>query len=268
MRVSPTLSWSLQSLALIAIALLLLRALSRTAGRNAAYGVAGMLSLYFVTRFLDLQLLAVMMEKMLRWGVLLLVIIFREEARTLLGMFGKQLRYALYWNHKLGTVGAAAPRHIEEISLAVDRIIQHGAGALIVLEMDDLLDQYASAAQPIDAPLSASLVEAVFTSKSHLHDGAMLIRGRQILAAGAVLPLSTEQGQLSRTGTRHRAALGLSERTDAAVIVVSEERGTIHLARNGRLIRVNPEHTRLELLTLLSAGPTMQTEREGNESVK
>lgn len=230
-----------------------LRALARTQGRNVAFGLAALTLLYGAMKILGLSILAGALENAMRVGVILLVVLFREEARSLLAQLGKQSRKFL-----LGTDAKTAPhiKVVEEVATAVDRIVKERAGALIAFEVTDRLDDIALTGYRIEAQVSAPLIEAVFTSKSPLHDGAMVIRAQEILAAGAVLPLSKVHDPLPRTGTRHRAALGLSEHTDAAVIVVSEETGRVHVAVDGRFIPVDPEHTRRELVAIIKAEMT------------
>ena len=123
----------------------------------------------------------------------------------------------------------------EEICEAVERLSRSGIGAIIAIEREVPLDGYAESGSPMEAKVSADLLATIFTPYSPLHDGAVLVRGDTIIAAGCILPLS-QKAMLDRTlGTRHRAALGLSEETDALVVVVSEERSTISVAERGQL---------------------------------
>ncbi|MGH7532662.1 MAG: diadenylate cyclase, partial [Gemmatimonadales bacterium] len=118
-------------------------------------------------------------------------------------------------------------------------------GAIIVIEKDAALDEYAASGARIDAAVSADLLTTIFTPNSPLHDGAVLIRGDRIFGAGCILPLTQLPVTDRALGTRHRAALGLSEETDALVLVVSEENSAVSLACHGRLVRsLNPAQVR------------------------
>jgi diadenylate cyclase len=160
--------------------------------------------------------------------VILFVILFQPELRALLTHIGQnRLVRALIRVEEYGVV-AESIKAVEE--MAKDR-----RGAIIVFERDMGLRDYAETGTKIDAAVSAELLETIFTPHSPLHDGAVVIRGDAIVAAGCILPLSQTRGLSPLLGTRHRAALGLAEETDAAVIVVSEETGAISIAHKGEL---------------------------------
>jgi diadenylate cyclase len=227
----------------------LLRTLARTPGRNAAHGIAALLGLYFLLKALGLHILAGLIEHTMRVGIIIVVVLFREEARSMLSRLGKHMR-RLYTPAEQKI--RAAPRAVEEIAAAVERLRAGGHGALIAVEMQDPLDNTAETGVSINGHLSAQLLEAVFQPTSPMHDGAVVVRGNTVLAAAAVLPLHPDSPELRRLGTRHRAALGLAAVTDAAVIVVSEERHSVKVARAGRFISVKNEHIRRELLSILT----------------
>ncbi len=125
----------------------------------------------------------------------------------------------------------------EEIAEALDRLSRAGTGAIIAVEGDIGLEEFITTGVPMEAKVSADLLTTIFTPYSPLHDGAVLIRGDQIIGAGCVLPLTQFKVADKSLGTRHRAALGLSEETDATVLVVSEETSTISVASHGLLYR-------------------------------
>jgi diadenylate cyclase len=125
----------------------------------------------------------------------------------------------------------------EEIAEALDRLARAGTGAIIAVEHDVALDEFLPSGVPIEAKVSAALLTTIFTPYSPLHDGAVMVRGDQIIGAGCVVPLTQYKVSDKSLGTRHRAALGLSEETDATVLVVSEETSTISIASAGRLYR-------------------------------
>ena len=160
--------------------------------------------------------------------VILFVILFQPELRALLTHIGQnRLVRALIRVEEYGVV-AESIKAVEE--MAKDR-----RGAIIVFERDMGLRDYVETGTKIDASVSAELLETIFTPHSPLHDGAVVVRGDAIVAAGCILPLSQTRGLSPLLGTRHRAALGLAEETDAAVIVVSEETGAISIAHKGEL---------------------------------
>lgn len=125
----------------------------------------------------------------------------------------------------------------DEIAEAVERLSRSGIGAIIAVEREVSLDEYIRSGSEMQAKVSADLLATIFTPYSPLHDGAVIVRGDMIVGAGCILPLSQAAFIERSLGTRHRAALGLSEETDAHVIVVSEETAAITLAVNGQLIR-------------------------------
>jgi diadenylate cyclase len=156
-------------------------------------------------------------------------IIFQPELRRALEQVG---RTSAIINPRLTTTlqGTA----VDQIVDAVRRLAERHFGALIVLEGETGLEDFVRNAERIDAEVTTKLLETIFFIHTPLHDGAVIIRGDRLLAAGCVLPLSDNPSALGR-GTRHRAALGITEQTDAACIVVSEETGTVSLARGGHL---------------------------------
>jgi len=158
------------------------------------------------------------------------VIIFQPELRRALSMLGQ--------NRLLSRFVRVRQSHvIPEVVKAVQEMSEKKVGALIVLEKDMGLKNYVETGTPVDARVSAELIEALFTRPSPLHDGAIVIQNDRVVAAGCTLPLSQDQRSAQSLGMRHRAALGLCEETDALVIVVSEETGTIAYAEDAKLYR-------------------------------
>jgi diadenylate cyclase len=126
---------------------------------------------------------------------------------------------------------------VDEMIQAVQTMASRNVGALIAFERNNPLNPYASAGKMLDAVVSSELIRTIFTAYAPLHDGALLVKGERLMAAGCILPI-TDNPELSRElGTRHRAAIGLSEETDAVVLVVSEETGTISLVIDGKIER-------------------------------
>jgi diadenylate cyclase len=170
-----------------------------------------------------------LLENFWSGAVVLLAVVFQPELRSALAHLG---------SHPLGRVFLPPRTNVtEEICGAVQEAMQRQMGMLIVLEQEVGLRNYAETGTLINGELSKELLLAIFHYRSPLHDGAAIIRHDRLLAVGCLLPLSNDPGLAKILGTRHRAAVGLSEFTDAWIIVVSEETGGLSLARNGRLER-------------------------------
>lgn len=162
--------------------------------------------------------------------ILVVVVLFQEEIRRGLTKVGIQPIFRR-------TVKAFYDKTIEDITLVAQKLAEEKIGALIVIQRDVGLDEFVEDAVTLDAVLNRKLLYSLFLVQSPLHDGAVLLESDRIKAAGCVLPLSFNPDLDPSLGTRHRAALGLSERSDAVIIVVSEESGSISLARDGKLNR-------------------------------
>jgi diadenylate cyclase len=154
------------------------------------------------------------------------IVIFQPELRMALSKLNLKRR-------KIREV-TTFDRFLDQLANSVYRLAEKKVGALIVLENEDSLQDYAQKAVLLNGEFSQELLETIFTTKTPLHDGAVIIRDQTILAAAVILPLSEESSQLTKSmGTRHRAGLGMSQTTDAVVIVVSEESGKVSIARDG-----------------------------------
>jgi diadenylate cyclase len=176
--------------------------------------------------------------------VIAFVILFQPELRRALAGLGQNRLFRNFV--RLDEHGP-----ISEIVNAAHRLAEQGLGALIVLEREAELKNYEDSGTRLEARVTSELLETIFTPPTPLHDGAVLIRGSQLVAAGCILPLASDPRLSATLGTRHRAALGLAEETDAVVIVVSEETRTISLAMDGRLrLRIDPITLRSELTSI------------------
>ena len=165
------------------------------------------------------------------WGPLALIIIFQPEIRTVLEQLG---RSQLLGRHKVLTT-TEIDLIVNEIMEATDYLRKNKFGALIAIERDVSLQEYIAPATKIYADISAPLLESLFYKNSSLHDGGVIIQGTKISCAGCVFRTSLDNKLSKALGTRHRAALGLSEESDAIVIVVSEETGKFSIAINGTM---------------------------------
>jgi diadenylate cyclase len=216
--------------------------------------------IYVAAQWLRLHLLLGILETGAVVGLLALVVVFQPELRRALeriggvGSMGWLLSPASQRDsHKVAAVLARTC-----VSLAAQRI-----GALIVIERETGLEDAAETGVMLHADLSPELLHSLFTPHAALHDGAVIIRGETIVAAGVVLPLSETSVHRERYGTRHRAALGITEQTDAVVIVVSEESGAVSLVERGRILRTLDEDRLRAALTAL----LRQTDGAGRAAV-
>jgi diadenylate cyclase len=221
-------------------------------------GVSILLGVYALAQFLDLRLFTQILQAGAVAGLVALVVVFQPELRRALERIGR-----------VGTFGwlvvPSAQRRIghtaAEVARAAGALSREGHGALIVLERETGLE----AGVMLHADLSEALLRTLFAPRTPLHDGAVVLRGDTILAAGALLPL-TEMQLSERFGTRHRAALGITEDTDAVAVVVSEESGQMSVVERARIVRV-PTEAQLEraLIALLEA-PDVRIGRIGLRS--
>ena len=195
-------------------------------------GVAFVIILKFVSDWLGFTTIGVLLDYIIQWGPIALIVIFQPEIRTILEQLG---RSQLLGRHKVLTVDERE-HLVYEIVNAVDYLRKERIGALIVLERDISLGNYIDKAKKLYADLSSDLLIAIFYEGNPLHDGGVIIQGDRITCAGAVFPTSSSPKLNRRLGTRHRAALGLSEETDAICLVVSEETGRVSIALKGEML--------------------------------
>lgn len=220
-------------LEVVVVAYALYRALLLFHGTRTLQIVTGLLILllvYALSWLLKLEMINYLLGFVFQYGAIALLVVFAPELRSALAHLGEARFRGLFQAMERGEVA-------EEITEAVERLSRSGIGAIVAVEREVSLERFAESGSRMEAKISADLLTTIFTPYSPLHDGAVLVRGDTIVAAGSILPLS--QGPLldRGLGTRHRAALGLSDESDALVIVVSEERGTIAIAERGRLFR-------------------------------
>ena len=197
-------------------------------------GVTVLFAVYAAARFFGLQLLTQILQAGAVVGLFALVVVFQPELRRALERIGRVGSF----NWLLSPAEQRAVEHVaDEVAHAAALLSADGHGALIVLERDTGLEEVAETGVMIHADISADLLRTIFSPRTPLHDGAVIIRDEMILAAGALLPLAEMTVHTERFGTRHRAALGITEQTDAVVIVVSEENGQISLVERARIVR-------------------------------
>lgn len=207
---------------------------SGTRAVNVLRGVLVFAALWVVSLLLGLTTLSYLLGRVGTVGLFALVVVFQPELRQALERLGRPR-----------TLGAArGGAALQELSRAMERMAERKTGALVAIERRTPLGEYARSGVGLDAQLSTPFVEALFARNAPLHDGGVIVQGDRVVAAACLFPLQSSDGTYRRYGTRHRAALGLSELTDAVVVVVSEERGSIRIALAGRL---GPELTVGEL---------------------
>jgi len=201
-------------------------------GTRSAQMFVGLLVLVVVSaaaRFLGLIAVDYIATNLRTVWLITFVILFQPELRHALAQFGRTPFFRSFLRvDEYGVLG--------EVVRAAESLCDSHHGGLIVIERNEGLRNFVETGTRLDARVKAALIETLFTPNSPLHDGAVIIRGDQIVAAGCILPLSQNPRIASALGTRHRAAIGITEETDALAVLVSEERGTISLARGAELL--------------------------------
>lgn len=236
----------------------------RRAGKLAA-GVIVLILVLAVSELLDMYAIKFILQNVFQVGMLALIILFQPELRAALEKMGNEPLRSLKSIGEQRDI-AAVTRAVDAVCDAVSEMARTKTGALIVIERSTKLGDIIRFGVELDAKLSAHLLRNIFFNKAPLHDGAVVIRDLRICAAGCFLPLSQNDTLMRDLGTRHRAAVGVSEISDALVVVVSEETGTISLAFDGGLKRdYNPQTLKQAMLAMLldaGAKPIRQISRK------
>ena len=214
----------------------LLTLLKTTSGANLLKGVLIFLGVLFLSSILHLNGISFILSRMLEWGVLALIILFQPEIRRVLEQVGSQRFQFLNLFSRQDTV-SELERTIAQTVLACTEMSRSRTGALIVFEQKMQLDDMVRSGTVLDASVSSELLKNIFFVKAPMHDGAVIIRHGRLLGAGCMLPLSKNVNLSRDLGMRHRAGIGMSENSDAVVIIVSEETGSISVAIGGMLRR-------------------------------
>ena len=194
-------------------------------------GIILILAIKIISNLLNLYTIGLLLEYVLEWGPLAIIVVFQPEIRNVLESIG---RTQLLGRHKVLTVDERE-RVVYEIMDAVEYLKKNRIGALIVIERDMSLQEYITPATKVYADLTSPLLGTIFFPNSPLHDGGVIIQGDRITCAGAVFKTSMNPSISKRLGTRHRAALGIAEETDAIALVVSEETGRLSIAVDSEL---------------------------------
>lgn len=225
---------------IVSVALLLLyfyKLMKESGSQNVFYGILIFVILwFFVSYVFKMRLLGSIFDKLMSVGLMALIVIFQEEIRRLFRSIGSQGHLKVLSNYfKRKKSKDEVDEAYLPLVFACKNMSEERVGALIIVEKNDRVDEYSKSGVLVDANLTQRLVETIFFKNSPLHDGAMVVSDGRVTAAACVLPVSNRNEIPERLGLRHRAALGVSERTDAIVIIVSEETGYISIAQNGHL---------------------------------
>lgn len=211
-------------------------------------GIILVLIFAWLSNLLQLNTINYLLRNLMQFGIMALIVVFQPELRRTLEKVGKTNFATLFSGEKDDAEGIASA-----IAAAASAMSSRRIGALIVLEKDVKIGDIIRTGTEIDAKVSSELLINIFIPNTPLHDGAVIIREDRILAAGCILPLTQNETLSQEFGTRHRAALGLSESSDAAVIVVSEETGKISFTMNGNMSRNYTEDTLKKMITKVLA---------------
>lgn len=241
---------------ILAIALLifgLFKLIQETRAVQLLKGVIMLLIVYFLSSLFGLVMLSSLLRTFFEAAVVVIAIIFQPEIRKALEQMGRNNTYKKYIkiftkHHKGDEWKKAVEKSIVDAADTAVLFSRSKTGALLVFEREIMLSDIAATGTIIDAETSVALFGNIFFNKAPLHDGASIIRDGKLFAAGCILPLTSNRNVDINLGTRHRAGLGISEQSDAVVLIVSEETGVISLAVNGILLR---EFTREELIKKL-----------------
>ena len=209
-------------------------------------GIIFLVVVLWLSNLLNLNMVNYLLGKTMDWGIIALIIIFHPELRKFLSNFGNNRLLSTMFGKQVSQ--EQMEKAINNVILACEGMSEAKTGALIVFERYTMLDDYCRHGTEIDANITPELIKNIFFHNSPLHDGAMIIRNGRIVAAGCMLPMSSNPNISKDLGMRHRAGIGMSEQTDAVVVIVSEETGASSVAIDGMLKRKMDADTAAKLL--------------------
>ncbi len=230
-------------LEIILVAIIIYKLYKMLEGTRAVTLVKGILVLFvvnFACNIMHLHLLSWLFEKFMTWSVIVMPIVFQPELRRTLERLGEGkflFEDRILFEGRATLDEEEALKVIKELVVAAMELSRTKTGALMVIEREMGLNDISDTGIKIDGLITSEFLLNVFIVNTPLHDGAAIIRGKRLISAGCLLPLTERRGLPKELGTRHRAAIGLSEQCDALVLIVSEETGTISIADNGKLTR-------------------------------
>ena len=247
LRRPPVGWWDLLDIALVSVLIYeFLKLIRGTRAVQMAVGSMLVIGLFYISQLAPLQTLNWLIRNMLVYVAFAAIVIFQSDIRRAIAHFG-QAPFFRYFNRQ-----EAADETVEEVVVAATMLAQQKVGAIVAIEREIGLRNYIESGIPLDAALTYDLLITIFRPGSPLHDGAVILQEGRIAAAACFLPLTVNPRLSRELGTRHRAAIGLTEESDAAAVVVSEETGTISIALNGEIERgLTPDDLRARLRTLI-----------------
>ena len=223
----------------------LLKVIRGTRAMQLVRGLAFIIIIRILSGYLELQTVSWILDQLINWGPIALIVIFQQEVRRSLENIGRRSLLDGFDKNKQ----TAEQKLVVDLSDAISYLGKRKIGALIAIEQRDTLQDYVRTGIELNADISSELLINTFIPNTPLHDGAVIIRGSKIAAAATYLPLSDNRTISKELGTRHRSAVGLSEQTDAIVIVISEETGEVSIAQNGYLNRKLDENEYRKILS-------------------
>jgi len=222
---------------ILIVAYLIFRILSfmqKTSASSVIKGLLLILAVAWLANIVNMNILSFLLRQVMQMGIVVVVVLFQPEVRKMFERMGTTKLNTLFRRKGKQEIIEAV---LNQISAACYAMSKSETGAIIVYEREVGLNDYAVTGVKIDAEVSSEMIQNIFFKNSPLHDGALIVRENRILAASCMLPLSTNYGLSKELGMRHRAGVGLSERSDAVVIIISEETGAISIAVDGMLKR-------------------------------
>lgn len=230
LHLPPVTAWDVLDILIVAVAIYeVLKAIRGTRTMQMAVGASLLILMFYVARWGHLQTVDWLIRNLLGYVVFAVIVLFQADIRRALAHFGR----APFFRYFLTPEGAEDT--IEEITVAATQLAAARVGAIIVIERQIGLRNYIEAGLPLDALLTYDLLVSIFQRNAPLHDGAVIVQNDRVAAAACFLPLTINPLLARNLGTRHRAALGLTEENDAVAIIVSEETGNITIALDGKL---------------------------------
>jgi len=229
----------------------LLKLVRHTRANSLFKGIVFILLMALLSDALEINALNWLLQQIISVGVVVLVIVFQPELRRMLEQLGRSKIARQVFGSPKRNRNAQMEQHVSEIVKALNDMSRKKIGALIVIERATKLGDVIDSGTVVDAEISSQLIENIFEPNTPLHDGAMIIRDARIAAAACILQLSDDYSISRELGTRHRAAIGITETTDAVGLIVSEETGIISMTREGKLTRYLDTKSLTILLTEL-----------------
>jgi uncharacterized protein (TIGR00159 family) len=223
------------------------RLLKRNGVMNLFWGILAFILVWFIVSYgFHLELTGAILDQVVSVGALALIVIFQNEIRAFIYRVGSKVSMPHFLRKDVQH--ETHDRAMDQIVMACRHMSEHRIGALIIIKRLQDLHEFSDTGEKVDAVVSARMIENIFFKNSPLHDGAMFVSGNRISSAGCILPVSQKSDIPKHYGLRHRAALGITERTDAIAIVVSEETGEIALAQGDVMRPVSVQELATELM--------------------